>query len=61
VQFSLRGLFGVTAGLVEGVEVNLLGLSFGLDPWPPALKLPIAGRVGFAHGGAHLPEPVVSD
>jgi hypothetical protein len=61
VQFSLRGLFGVTAGLVEGVEVNLLGLSFGVDPWPPAVRLPIAGRVGFGNGGGHSPEPVVSD
>lgn len=61
VQLSLGGLFGVTAGLVEGVEVNLLGLSFGVDPWPPAVKLPIAGRIGAGRGGAHLPEPVVSD
>jgi hypothetical protein len=45
-QFTLRGLFGVTAGLVEGLEVNLLGLTFGLDPWPPAIKLPLAGRIG---------------
>jgi hypothetical protein len=50
VQFSVAGLFGATAGLVEGVEVNLLGLSFGVDPWPPAIKLPLAGRVGFARG-----------
>jgi len=26
--------------------VNLLGLTFGVDPWPPAIKLPIAGRIG---------------
>ncbi|MGE3162117.1 MAG: DUF3750 domain-containing protein [Burkholderiales bacterium] len=48
VQFSMKGLFGATAGLVEGVEVNLLGLTFGLDPWPPAIKLPVAGRIGFS-------------
>jgi hypothetical protein len=30
--------------------VNLLGLSFGVDPWPPAIKLPLAGRVGFSRG-----------
>lgn len=52
VQFSLAGLFGVTAGLVEGVEVNLLGLNFGVDPWPPAIRLPLAGRIGFGHAGA---------
>lgn len=50
LQFSVGGLFGATAGLVEGVEVNLLGLSFGVDPWPPAIRLPIAGRIGFSRG-----------
>ncbi len=30
----------------EGFEVNLLGFTFGLDVKDPALKLPIAGRVG---------------
>lgn len=34
-------------GFREGVEVNLLGLTFGLDPFGPALKLPGLGRVGF--------------
>jgi len=46
VQLSLRGLFGVTASRVEGLEVNVLGLSFGLDPFSPALKLPLFGRLG---------------
>jgi len=46
-QFSLFGLFGVLAGKEEGVEVNLLGLTFGLDFAEPAVKLPLAGRVGF--------------
>jgi len=45
-QLSLVGLLGITASTVEGLEVNLLGLSFGVDPWPPALKLPLAGRIG---------------
>lgn len=45
-QLSLAGLLGVTASTVEGLEVNLLGLSFGVDPWPPAIKLPLAGRLG---------------
>ncbi len=45
-QLSLAGLLGITASTVEGLEVNLLGLTFGVDPWPPALKLPLAGRVG---------------
>lgn len=45
-QFSLFGLFGVMAAAEEGVEINLLGLTFGFDPTAPALKLPIAGRIG---------------
>jgi len=40
------GLLGVTASTVEGLEINILGMTFGLDPWPPAIKLPIAGRLG---------------
>lgn len=46
IQFSILGLLGVTASGVEGLEVNLLGLSFGLDPFSPALKLPFVGRLG---------------
>ena len=40
VQVSLLGLAGVLVGWEEGVEVNLLGLTFGLDWNRPALKLP---------------------
>lgn len=46
VQVSLFGVLGVIASGVEGVELNLLGLSFGVDPFAPALKLPIFGRLG---------------
>ncbi len=45
-QLSLLGLFGVLAAWEEGIEVNVLGFTFGLDLKDPALKLPIAGRVG---------------
>src|SRR6266852_4468895 len=45
-QFSLFGLAGLTASAVEGLEVNLLGLSFGVNPFDPSLKLPLVGRVG---------------
>jgi hypothetical protein len=45
-QFSLFGLLGLTASAVEGIEVNVLGLTFGLNPFDPALKLPVIGRVG---------------
>jgi hypothetical protein len=44
VQFSLGGLLGLTASSVEGFEVNLLGLSFGIGQ--SGLKLPFVGRVG---------------
>jgi len=46
VQLSLAGLLGFTASGVEGLEVNLLGLSFGVNPFEPALKLPVVGRIG---------------
>ncbi|WP_119419349.1 DUF3750 domain-containing protein [Desertibaculum subflavum] len=45
-RFSIAGLFGVTLGWVEGVEVNLLGAVLGLDIRRPALKLPGFGRLG---------------
>ena len=45
-QLSLLGMAGVLAGWDEGVEVNLLGLTFGVDMRAPALKLPVAGRLG---------------
>ena len=46
-QFSLYGLFGLTMGVTEGIEVNVLGMVFGIDFLRPALKLPIIGRLGF--------------
>jgi hypothetical protein len=46
-QFSVFGLLGVLAAIEEGMEVNVLGLSFGVDPLDLALKLPMAGRIGF--------------
>jgi len=47
-QLSLFGLAGVTASAVEGLEVNVLGLTFGVNPFDPAIKLPFVGRVGTA-------------
>jgi hypothetical protein len=46
VQLSLLGLAGVLVGRDEGIEVNLLGLTFGLDLKDPALKVPAVGRLG---------------
>jgi len=45
-QASLFGVVGVAAGLEEGVELNLLGLNFGVDPKSFSIKLPILGRIG---------------
>jgi hypothetical protein len=45
-QASLFGVVGVAAGIEEGLEVNLLGLNFGLDPKSLSVKLPIVGRLG---------------
>lgn len=43
-QVTLGGLFGVAAGPVEGFELNLLGLNFGVNG--SGVKLPMIGRVG---------------
>jgi Protein of unknown function (DUF3750) len=45
-QVSVLGVAGVAAGWEEGVELNLLGLTFGLDPLDFAIKLPLLGRIG---------------
>jgi len=47
VQLSLGGYAGVLIGLEEGLELNVAGLSAGVDLWPPAIKLPGLGRLGF--------------
>ena len=43
-QVSLFGLMGVLVSEVEGIEFNFLGLSFGVDLDPLAVKLPLVGR-----------------
>lgn len=48
IQVSLYGLLGVTASAIEGMEINILGLTFGFHPYPPAIKLPLVGRLGAA-------------
>jgi hypothetical protein len=42
------GLVGLIVGLREGLEINVLGLVFGIDPDDLAVKLPMVGRVGLA-------------
>jgi hypothetical protein len=45
-QFSLYGVFGVLAARKEGLEVNIAGLTLGVDPGGMAIKLPGLGRIG---------------
>jgi len=45
-QVSLFGLFGIMLATEEGLEVNVLGLSLGVDPLDLAVKLPGVGRLG---------------
>lgn len=56
-QFSLRGLLGVAASSVDGLELNLLGLNFGVSP--SGIKLPIVGRIGAPRidGSVAIEEP----
>ena len=53
-QLSFAGLLGVAASGVEGIELNLLGLNFGVGP--SGIKLPVVGRIGAARA-AHAAEP----
>lgn len=48
VQASLWGLFGLTLGYEEGLELNLLGLNIELDIFDLAIELPGIGRIGQA-------------
>ncbi len=52
-QLSLFGVLGILAGPRDGLELNLLGLSAGLDPLSLAIKLP-----GLGHLGMEEPWPV---
>jgi hypothetical protein len=45
-QLSLFGLAGLLAARKEGLELNLLGLTFGIDVASPCVKLPGIGRLG---------------
>jgi Protein of unknown function (DUF3750) len=46
LQLNILGVAGVIAGWEEGLELNFLGLTFGVDLRSLALKLPLIGRVG---------------
>ena len=45
-QISMLGILGMTMAQEEGFELNLLGLTFGVDFFKPAIKLPFVGRLG---------------
>jgi len=47
IEASLWGVLGAKLAVVEGLEINVLGLVAGLDLRKPAVKLPGFGRVGF--------------
>lgn len=63
VQLSLGGLLGVAVSAVDGLEVNVLGLNFGIGPG--GVKLPVVGflgpRVQPAASGATQPAKAYSD
>jgi hypothetical protein len=52
-QVSLAGLLGVAASRIDGLELNLLGLNFGISG--SGLKLPLVGRIGPARAIAAAP------
>ena len=47
-QVSLAGYAGIAVGMVEGLELHILGQTLGVDFLRPALKLPALGRIGMA-------------
>lgn len=48
IQVSLSGMVGLLVGPQEGVEINVLALTVGLDPLGLAINLPGIGRIGRA-------------
>jgi len=44
-QFSLYGLFGMIIAKEEGLEVNILGFCFGINPLKLSVKLPGIGII----------------
>ncbi len=46
IQWSLGGIVGLTLAREEGLEINLGGAVFGINPWRLNLSLPGVGRLG---------------
>jgi uncharacterized protein DUF3750 len=59
VQLNLFGVLGVIIAWREGVEFNLLALTFGIDLRRLSIKLPLIGRVGLL--GEHFPSRLQND
>ncbi len=55
-QLSLGGYLGLMAGVKEGLEVNILGLSLGISPMALGIKLPGVGDLGFRN-----PNPIAEE
>ena len=47
IQLSFFGAFSLSLGVEEGIEINLLGLSFEWDVFDWAIELPVIGRIGY--------------
>lgn len=60
-QLSVAGLFGVLAGVEEGLELNIAGLTVGVDPLDLAIKLPGIGRLGGGSLAAPVAAPVTAE
>ena len=50
-QISLGGALGVTLARIEGLELNVLGLVFGVDQLGLGMKIPGVGRIGLPRAG----------
>ncbi len=50
LRLTLGGYGGLAVGLIDGIELNLLGAVAGLDLVHPAITLPGLGRLGVARG-----------
>ena len=58
LQVSLGGLLGLAASSVDGLELNVLGLNFGVSA--NGVKLPIVGRIGSFRPATAVALPVGS-
>lgn len=60
-QFSIYGVLGILAARKEGLEVNVAGLTLGIDPGDLAIKLPGFGSIGPSVGSAKAKSMLGSD